>query len=99
MKTILLKMSHVWNLSKSYLLSLVPENLFFSYLGFPSQPFTNHRNAGGRGGHFFNSHFHFHLLHRQLDISRAITAESSPLLVQLISWTQNGNLWSPDASR
>ena len=27
---------------------------FFFYLGFPSQPFTNHKTAGERGGHFFN---------------------------------------------
>ena len=38
--------------------------VFFSYLAFLSQTYTNHR---------------FHLLHRHLDISRAITAESSPL--------------------
>ena len=28
---------------------------FFFYLVFLSQPFTNHRNAGEWGGHFFNS--------------------------------------------
>ena len=28
---------------------------FFSYLGFLSRTFTNHRNAGERGGHFINS--------------------------------------------
>ena len=28
---------------------------FFFYLGFLSQPFTNHRTAGKGGGHFFNS--------------------------------------------
>ena len=28
---------------------------FFSYLGFLSQPFTNHRTAGKGGGNFFNS--------------------------------------------
>ena len=28
---------------------------FFFYLGFLSRPFTNHRTAGERGGHFFNS--------------------------------------------
>ena len=27
---------------------------FFFYLGFPSQPFTNHRAAGKGGRHFFN---------------------------------------------
>ena len=34
---------------------------------------------------------HFHSLHRHLDISRAITAESSPLLIA-ISRNQTGNL-------
>ena len=29
--------------------------LFFSYLGFLSRRFTNHRTAGEGGGHFFNS--------------------------------------------
>ena len=28
---------------------------FFFYLGFLSQPFTNHWTAGERGGHSFNS--------------------------------------------
>ena len=28
--------------------------LFFSYLGFPSQTFTNYRTAGEERGHFFN---------------------------------------------
>ena len=31
------------------------EFLFFCYLGFLSQTFTNHRTAGKGGGHFFNS--------------------------------------------
>ena len=29
--------------------------IFFFYLGFFSQPFTNHGTAGEGGGHFFNS--------------------------------------------
>ena len=29
--------------------------IFFFYLGFLSQPFTNHRTAGEEGGYFFNS--------------------------------------------
>ena len=53
---------------------------FFFYQGFLSQPFTNRRTAGEGGGHFFlTPHYHFHQFHRQLDISRAITAESLPL--------------------
>ena len=35
--------------------------------------------------------YHFNPLHRYLDISRAITAESTPLHVAS-SWTQTGNL-------
>ena len=34
-------------------------------------------------------HYHFHPLHRHLDISRAITAESSPLHIAN-SWTRTG---------
>ena len=36
-------------------------------------------------------HYHFHPLHRHLDISQAITAGSSPLHIAS-SWTQTGNL-------
>ena len=68
--------------------------IFFFYLGCLSQPFTNHRTAGEGGGHFFNSSLP---LHRHLDISRAITAESSPLYIAS-SWTQTRNLWFPSAS-
>ena len=48
---------------------------------------------------FFHEHsrftplYHFHPLHRHLDISWAITAESSPLHIAS-SRTQTGNLWS-----
>ena len=42
--------------------------------------------------------YHFHLLHRHFDISRVITAESSPLhIARSQTWT--GNLWFPNASR
>ena len=42
-------------------------------------------------------HYHFHPLHRHLDISRAITAESSPLhITSSRTWT--GNIWFPSAS-
>ena len=42
--------------------------------------------------------YHFHPLHRHLDISRAITAESSRLHIAS-SRTRTGNLWFPSASR
>ena len=43
-------------------------------------------------------HYHFHPLYRNLDISRTITAESSPLHVAS-SRTRTRNLWFPIASR
>ena len=43
-------------------------------------------------------HCNFHWLHRHLDISRAITAESSPLHIAS-SRTRTGNLLFPSASR
>ena len=42
--------------------------------------------------------YHFYPVHRYLDISRAINAESSPLHIAS-SWTRTGNLWCPSASR
>ena len=42
--------------------------------------------------------YHLHPLHRHLDISRVITAESSPLHITS-SRTRIGNLWFPSASR
>ena len=52
---------------------------FFFYLVFLLRTFMNHWTARKVGGHFFNSHYHFYPSHRHFDISRAITAESSPL--------------------
>ena len=52
---------------------------FFFYRGFLSRPFTNHRNARERGGHFLTLRYNFDPLHRHLYISWAITAEGSPL--------------------
>ena len=72
-------------------------SLFFC-LGFLSQTFKIHRTAGEGGRYLFNSLNHFHLLHRHLDISREITAESSSLHIALI-WTQTRNLWFLSASR
>ena len=52
----------------------------------------------GKGeGISLTPHYHFHPLHRHLDISRAITAESSPLYIAS-SRTRTGNLWFPSAS-
>ena len=52
----------------------------------------------GKGeGISLTPHYHFHLLHRQLDISRAITAESLPRHIAS-SPTRTGKLWFPSAS-
>ena len=72
--------------------------LFFFYVGFLSRTFTNHRTAGEGEGISLTPHYHFHRLHRHLDISRAITAESLPLHIASCQ-TRTGNLWFPGASR
>ena len=78
--------------------SMVRENNFFSSWVF----FHNHSRTTalqGKGeGISLTPHYHFHPLHRHLDISRAITAESSPLHIGS-SRTRTGNLWFPSASR
>ena len=48
-------------------------------------------------GIFLTPHYHFQLFHRHLDISQAITAESSPLNMAT-SQTQTKNLWFPSTS-
>ena len=52
---------------------------------------------GKEEGISLTPHYHFHLLNRHLDISRLITAESSPLHIGS-SQTRTGNLWFPSAS-
>ena len=42
--------------------------------------------------------YHFHQLHRRLEISWAITAETSPLEIAS-SRTRTENLWFPSGSR
>ena len=52
----------------------------------------------GKGeGISLTPHYHFHPLHRHLDISRTITAESSPLHIASCR-TRTGSLWFPSAS-
>ena len=48
-------------------------------MDFLSRPLTNHRTAEKGEVISLAFHYHFHPLHRHLDISRVITAESSPL--------------------
>ena len=52
---------------------------------------------GKREGISLIPHYHFHPFHRDLDISRAFTTESSPLHIAS-SGTRTGNLWFPSAS-
>ena len=58
--------------------------------------FTGQQGKGE--GIYLTPLYHFHPLHRDLDISRAMTAESSPLHIAG-SRTRTGNLWFPSASR
>ena len=72
--------------------------LFFSIWVFfhEHSRFTGQQGKGE--GIYLTPLYHFHPLHRHLDISRAITAESSPLHIAG-SRTRTGNLWFPSASR
>ena len=89
------------NLVQSINKRLIFPHLFFFFflcLGFLSRTFTNHKTAGEGAGISLTPHYHCHPLHRHLDISRAITAESSPLhIASSRNWT--GNLWFPSESR
>ena len=58
--------------------------------------FTGQQGKGE--GIYLTPLYHFHPLHRHLDISRAITAESSPLHIAG-SRSRTGNLWFPSSSR
>ena len=71
---------------------------FFSILVFfhEHSRFTGQQGKGE--GIYLTPLYHFHPLHGHLDISRAITAESSPLHIAG-SRTRTGNLWFPSASR
>ena len=86
---------------------IFPENRYsgrnqedFFCLGFLSRTFTIHRAAGEEGGRVISLTllYHFHPLHRHLDISRAITAQRSHLHTAS-NRTRTGSLWFPSASR
>ena len=57
--------------------------------------FTGQQGKGE--GIYLTPLYHFHPLHRHLDISQVITAKSSPLHIAG-SPTRTGNLWFPSAS-
>ena len=74
---------------------------FISFNVYPQDRKNNKRITGlwGKGEDIFlTPHYHFHTLHRHLDISRAITAESSPLYIGSRR-TGTGKLLFPNASR
>ena len=73
--------------------------IYFVSIGVFSHDHSRIAGLQGKGEDIsVTPHYHFHLLHKHLDISRAITAESSPLHIGR-SWTQTGNLWFLSASR
>ena len=49
-------------------------------MGFLSRTFTNHKTSE-EGEAISLTHYHFHLLHKHLDLSQAITAENLPLQI------------------
>ena len=73
------------------------KRLYYFYLVFVNEHSRITGLQGKGEGISLTPHYYFHPLHRHLDISRAITAESSPLHITC-SWTQTGNLWFPSAS-
>ena len=82
----------------SVLFQFVWLHIFFFYLGFLSRAFTNHRTTREGGGYFFNSSLPLPPASQTLDISWAITAESSPLHIAS-SRARTRNLWFPSGSR
>ena len=77
--------------SESLFLDVVKQNSLFFYLDFLSQIFTIHRTAGKWEAISLYPFCNFHSLHRHLDISQVIAAESSPLC-KAGSRTGSGNL-------
>ena len=79
------------------IVSIILNFICFFYLDFLSRRFTIHRTAG-EGGIYLAPLYHFHPLHRHLDISRKITAESSHLHIAS-GRTRTVVLWFPSTSR
>ena len=69
---------------------------FFFLSGF-SFTYIHYSQDSKEGGWVYFELYHFHPFHRHLDISRAITKESSPLHIAS-NRTQTKNLWFPSAS-
>ena len=76
--------------------SIIPRTLnqisiFFFYLDFLSLLFTIHRTAEEGKFNSLTPHYHFHRVHRHLDISWVSTTDSSPLDI-VSSRTRTGSL-------
>ena len=65
---------------------------FVFYLGFLSPIFMIHRTADEWRGFSLYPVYHFHPLHRQLDINWVIATESSPLRIAG-NWNRTWNFW------
>ena len=82
--------------TESLFLHVVKHNLlfllFFFYLAFLSRIFTIHRTAGEGEAISLYTFYHFSPLHRHLDSSWVIAAESSPLRIAG-SLNRTWNLW------
>ena len=84
-----------WNTNHQLVSNIdVEKTCFFNvnvsiWVFFLSRKFTIHRTSGEGGGYLFNSSLPLPLLHRNLDISRAVTAESSPLHISSRTRTRN----------
>ena len=92
-----------WLLNSLLLLSVMSKtdiniiHLFFIWAFFHKHsPFTGQQGKGQ--GISLSPLYHFYPLHRHLDISGAINAESSPLHIAC-SRIRTGNLWFPNTSR
>ena len=88
---------HNWSTKTSWTLAELIGNFFF-YVGFLYEHSWITGLQEKEEGIWLTPHYHFHPLHRHLDISRAITAESS-LLHIASSRTWSENLWFPSTSR
>ena len=85
---------HAWKMHKQRIATTS-----FFYVDFSFSGHSRITGPQGKGkGISLTCHYHFHLLHRHLDISRTITSEDSPLH-KVNNRTQTGNLWFPSASR
>ena len=103
MKIYLLNINGVLNVLLKVKNSSIPEVLrrifhfCFSFFSIGVFFHDHSRTTGlqGKGeGIYVTPHYHFHPLQKHLDISQAITAESSSLHIGS-SWTRTGNCWFP----